>query len=54
MKDLQNILNLTRGHNQYLEERIDLVASNSMISSFARLLDCFGDSPRSLPKSRRW
>jgi glycine hydroxymethyltransferase len=36
MKDLQNILNLTRGHNQYLEERIDLVASNSMISSFAR------------------
>jgi len=37
MNDLQHILALTRGQNSYLRDRIDLVASNSWISSFARL-----------------
>lgn len=37
MSEFAHFLDLTRRHNQFLEERIDLVASNSWISSFARL-----------------
>lgn len=37
MKQLRPILNLTRGHNRYMEERVDLIASNSWISRFAKL-----------------
>ena len=37
MNNIEHILNLTRGHNQYLEDRVDLVASNSWVSSFARM-----------------
>ena len=37
MKNLQNILNLTRNHNRFVSESIDLIASNSWISQFARL-----------------
>ena len=37
MKNLQNVLNLTRNHNRFVSESIDLIASNSWISQFARL-----------------
>jgi glycine hydroxymethyltransferase len=37
MHDLEHVLDLTRRHNAYLRDRIDLVASNSWISSWARL-----------------
>jgi len=37
MKNLEHVLDLTRRHNAYLRDRIDLVASNSWISSWARL-----------------
>ena len=37
MADLEHLLDLTRRHNVYLRDRIDLVASNSWISSWARL-----------------
>lgn len=40
MDDLRLILNLTRHHNRYMQERIDLIASNSWISQFARLTMC--------------
>jgi glycine hydroxymethyltransferase len=35
--NLRQILNLTRGHNQYMEQRVDLIASNAWISQFVRL-----------------
>jgi glycine hydroxymethyltransferase len=37
MKNLEHVLDLTRRHNAYLRDRVDLVASNSWISSWARL-----------------
>jgi len=37
MKHLQHVLDLTRRHNSFLQDRIDLVASNSWVSSWARL-----------------
>lgn len=37
MNELNNIISLTRGHNLYMSEKIDLIASNSCISNFARL-----------------
>jgi glycine hydroxymethyltransferase len=37
MNDLKQILNLTRGHNRYVRNRVDLIASNSWISQFVRL-----------------
>ena len=37
MHNLKHILSLTRGHNRYLRDRVDLVASNSWVSNFARL-----------------
>lgn len=37
MKEYKNILSLTRGHNLYMSEKIDLIASNSCISHFTRL-----------------
>lgn len=38
LKELNNIIGLTRGHNLYMTDRIDLIASNSLISHFARLI----------------
>lgn len=37
VNELNNIISLTRGHNLYMAEKIDLIASNSCISNFARL-----------------
>ena len=35
--NLRQVLNLTRGHNKYMERRVDLIASNAWISQFVRL-----------------
>jgi glycine hydroxymethyltransferase len=37
-RELNNILNLTRGHSHYMANRLDLVASNSYTSHFSRLV----------------
>lgn len=37
MKNLEHVLDLTRRHNAHLRDRVDLVASNSWVSSWARL-----------------
>lgn len=37
MQHLDHLLDLTRRHNGYLQDRIDLVASNSWISNWVRL-----------------
>ena len=37
MQQHLHILDLTRRHNSYLEDRVDLVASNSWISNWVRL-----------------
>ncbi|MFQ5936117.1 MAG: aminotransferase class I/II-fold pyridoxal phosphate-dependent enzyme [Acidiferrobacterales bacterium] len=37
MKNLQIVLNLTRNHNRFASQSVDLIASNSWISQFARL-----------------
>ena len=37
MKELNNLLALVRGHDLYMSSKIDLIASNSCISNFARL-----------------
>jgi len=36
-QNLKQILNLTRGHNRYMDRRVDLIASNAWISQFVRL-----------------
>lgn len=38
MRDLALFLNLVRGHNRYVGNRVDLIASNSWISQFVRLV----------------
>lgn len=38
VSDLNMILNLVRGHNRYVSNRVDLIASNSWISHFVRLV----------------
>ena len=38
MRDLALLLNLVRGHNRYVGNRVDLIASNSWISQFVRLV----------------
>ncbi len=40
MEQLHQILNLTHRHNLYMQERVDLIASNSWVSEFARLTMC--------------
>ena len=40
MEHLRAILNLTRGHNHYMQDRVDLIASNSWTSQFTRLTMC--------------
>ncbi|MEE8551265.1 MAG: aminotransferase class I/II-fold pyridoxal phosphate-dependent enzyme, partial [Gemmatimonadota bacterium] len=37
MNSLQVVLNLTRNHNRFVSESVDLIAANSWISQFARL-----------------
>lgn len=37
MEELKQVLNIARGHNRYVRERVDLIASNSWISQFVRL-----------------
>lgn len=37
MEELKQVLTIARGHNRYVRERIDLIASNSWISQFVRL-----------------
>ena len=37
MRELNNLLALVRGHDLYMSSKVDLIASNSCISNFARL-----------------
>lgn len=37
MEDLNHILSLIRGHNNYMRYRVDLIASNSYTSNFCRI-----------------